>query len=67
MSLTSLHQRTRFVLVLILIGIASRLNAAEGAAPRWNILFIFADDWGRYASAYAGLDGRSTAANKKTE
>ena len=26
--------------------------------PRWNILFVFADDWGRYASCYAGLDGR---------
>jgi len=22
-----------------------------------NILFAFADDWGRYASAYAKLDG----------
>lgn len=36
---------------------SSRLAAAE-AAPRWNILFVFADDWGRYASVYAGLDGR---------
>ena len=33
-------------------------RAAE--APRWNILFLFADDWGRYASAYRGLDGRPT-------
>jgi arylsulfatase A-like enzyme len=36
--------------------------AAEGAnsaeAPRWNILFCFADDWGRYASCYAKIDGR---------
>jgi arylsulfatase A-like enzyme len=34
--------------------------AAEPAAapPRWNILFVFADDWGRYASCYRGLDGR---------
>ena len=31
-----------------------------GAAERWNILFIFADDWGRYASCYRGLDGRPT-------
>ena len=30
------------------------------AAPRWNILFVFADDWGRYASCYQGLDGRPT-------
>ncbi len=28
------------------------------AAERWNILFIFADDWGRYASCYRGLDGQ---------
>ncbi|MBI5768782.1 MAG: sulfatase [Verrucomicrobia bacterium] len=27
---------------------------------RLNILFVFADDWGRYASAYRGLDGRPT-------
>ncbi|HYR58657.1 MAG TPA: sulfatase-like hydrolase/transferase, partial [Chthoniobacteraceae bacterium] len=26
--------------------------------PRPNILFFFADDWGRYASAYAAIDGR---------
>ncbi len=25
-----------------------------------NILFVFADDWGRYASAYAKVDGRPT-------
>ncbi|MCE9612294.1 MAG: sulfatase [Chthoniobacter sp.] len=34
--------------------------AAIDSAPRWNILFIFADDWGRYASCYKGLDGRPT-------
>jgi uncharacterized sulfatase len=39
------------------------LLAAEGEerdapnAQRPNILFAFADDWGRYASAYAALDG----------
>jgi len=32
--------------------------AADTAPPRWNILFVFADDWGRYASCYAGIDGR---------
>ena len=31
------------------------LHAAE--APRLNILFVFADDWGRYASCYAKVDG----------
>jgi arylsulfatase A-like enzyme len=35
----------------------SRLHAAD-TPPRWNILFVFADDWGRYASAYAKVDGR---------
>jgi arylsulfatase A-like enzyme len=30
---------------------------APAAASRPNILFAFADDWGRYASAYANLDG----------
>ena len=28
------------------------------AADRLNILFVFADDWGRYASAYAKIDGK---------
>ena len=28
------------------------------AAERLNILFLFADDWGRYASAYAAVDGK---------
>jgi N-sulfoglucosamine sulfohydrolase len=32
--------------------------AAASAADRPNILFLFADDWGKYASAYASLDGR---------
>jgi arylsulfatase A-like enzyme len=31
-------------------------QAAESARP--NILFLFADDWGRYASIYADVDGR---------
>lgn len=40
--------------------LAARAVAADSAAPRWNILFVFADDWGRYASCYKGLDGRAT-------
>ncbi len=31
------------------------------AADKPNVLFCFADDWGRYASAYAALDARPTA------
>lgn len=30
------------------------------AAERLNILFCFADDWGRYAGAYAAVENRST-------
>ena len=33
------------------------------AAKRPNILFAFADDWGRYASTYAKVDGRPSANN----
>jgi arylsulfatase A-like enzyme len=43
-----------FLLASLCVG----LSAAE--APRKNILFMFADDWGRYASCYRGLDGRPT-------
>lgn len=47
----------------LLIGLSAvspgaRTDAAEEARP--NILFAFADDWGRYASAYAGIDGAGT-------
>ena len=34
------------------------LSLAAQAAKKPNILFAFADDWGRYASAYAKVDGR---------
>jgi len=30
------------------------------SVKKLNILFCFADDWGRYAGAYSGLDGRPT-------
>jgi arylsulfatase A-like enzyme len=33
---------------------------AAHAADKPNIVFCFADDWGRYAGCYAGLDGRPT-------
>lgn len=42
----------------ILFSVTSAVFAAAGKRP--NILFIFADDWGRYASAYAKLDGPGT-------
>lgn len=47
---------------LALVGLAllvSPISAAETKRP--NILFAFADDWGRHASAYAKIDGPGTA------
>src|SRR6185369_15834 len=41
-------------LLCLLIGSSNSLIAAE----RPNILFCFADDWGRYASIYAEVDGK---------
>ena len=36
-------------------------TAGDSATERPNILFAFADDWGRYASAYAALEESPTA------
>jgi uncharacterized sulfatase len=47
-------------LVLALLLSLSAGLAARAADNRLNILFVFADDWGRYASCYRGLDGRPT-------
>jgi N-sulfoglucosamine sulfohydrolase len=48
----------RIFLAALLVGTVS-ISKLFGAAPeRPNILFCFADDWGRYASAYADVDGR---------
>ncbi|WP_254507018.1 sulfatase family protein [Anatilimnocola floriformis] len=43
------------LLVLCLVG-----SAAAAETKRPNILFLFADDWGRFTSAYAQLDGPGT-------
>jgi N-sulfoglucosamine sulfohydrolase len=48
----------RLCYLLGLIALTLRLTAADAGAPRWNILFVFADDWGRYAGVYAGIDGK---------
>jgi N-sulfoglucosamine sulfohydrolase len=51
-------QKTIF---LLLVGMVLMLPAAFGKVDkRPNILFVFADDWGRYAGCYKGLDGRPT-------
>ena len=50
------------LLCALLAGLS--LTAASTAAEkRPNVLFFFADDWGRYAGAYSGLDGRATASD----
>lgn len=38
--------------------LVSFVTQTLSAAQRPNILFCFADDWGRYASAYAAVDGK---------
>ena len=53
--------RYLWILVVTLLAIHS---AAAVAGDRPNILFAFADDWGKYASAYAALEktpGHNTA------
>lgn len=48
---------SRAILALpALIALATSAPAAAAEAPRWNILFCFADDWGRYAGAYDAVD-----------
>lgn len=46
---------------LILSAAFALLAAPAGAADRPNVLFCFADDWGRYASCYVALDAKPTA------
>jgi len=43
---------------LCLLGVT--LSNEVECASKPNILFVFSDDWGRYASCYKGLDGRPT-------
>lgn len=49
--------KIRAILIGVLMAVCSAATASQ-AAERWNILFCFADDWGRYASCYAGVDKR---------
>lgn len=59
---TVLKPPRHFLLLLFLCASAStancRANADESSRP--NILFAFADDWGRQASIYARVDGAGT-------
>ena len=45
------------LLFVSLVLVLSSFTIAQAAANRPNILFAFADDWGRYASAYAAIEG----------
>ena len=48
-------QMKKLVLLIATLGVlGGDLSAVE--TRRLNILFCFADDWGRYASCYAKLD-----------
>jgi len=47
----------RFAGFCCVLSLAARAAAADAPA-RLNILFVFADDWGRYASAYAPVDSK---------
>jgi N-sulfoglucosamine sulfohydrolase len=48
-------------LLLISVHLATAASATQAKRP--NILFAFADDWGRYASAYAKIDGPGTVSD----
>ena len=48
------------LLAALLLAPLTVLHAAAAPEQRPNILFVFADDWGRHASAYAKLDGPGT-------
>lgn len=52
-----MHRILSFVILLAAFGCTTAV-AAEPKRP--NILFAFADDWGRFASAYAKIDGAGT-------
>ena len=43
--------------IMVPLALAATGNLAHSQG-KMNILFVFSDDWGRYASCYKGLDGR---------
>ncbi|MBW3595682.1 MAG: sulfatase [Planctomycetes bacterium] len=48
----------RFLVTIAAISLLAPHAAAESQRP--NILFLFADDWGRFAQVYAEVDGPGT-------
>jgi arylsulfatase A-like enzyme len=45
---------------LFTLALSFYLTAASAAEKKPNILFLFADDWGRYASILRGSEGTGT-------
>ena len=54
------HRMSRQIVVGLTLAVLGGARGASADDTRLNILFVFADDWGRYASCYRGLDGRPT-------
>lgn len=51
----------RLLLLIVVVGVVFRASAFAADGPtKPNILFAFADDWGRQASAYATLAGENS-------
>ncbi|MBL4884147.1 MAG: sulfatase [Planctomycetaceae bacterium] len=50
---------SKFICLMTLVLFGLMIDSTE-AARKPNILFAFADDWGRHASAYAKIDGAGT-------
>lgn len=48
-------------LIVLVLSCGFAAISAHAAAKRPNIVFCFADDWGRYASIYAKVDGPGSA------
>ena len=57
MNLPPLKSSFRSAVFVLMLG-ASPARAANAPASTPNIVFLFADDWGRYANCYAGIEDR---------
>ncbi len=55
-----MHRLGLSLLFCLLSNGVSHITCEAAEAKRPNILFAFADDWGRHASAYAKIDGPGT-------
>ncbi|MBL9212108.1 MAG: sulfatase [Opitutaceae bacterium] len=55
-----LHRFLRAAVTVVALAAAGQAAQPAPSAKRPNIVFVFADDWGRYASAYAKTDGPGT-------